>query len=133
MNAGFGRRDAAFTLLEVLVALAIFATVAAVVLTAAGRSLNNAARLEEVTFAGWIADNRLTELQLTPSAPAIGRQDAELDYAGRRWALRSEVEETEEPGLLRVTVWVATLPAEAGVPIEERAVTQLTGFVETGR
>ncbi|WP_313210910.1 type II secretion system minor pseudopilin GspI, partial [Stutzerimonas nitrititolerans] len=48
-------REGGFTLLEVLVALAIFAIVAAVVLTAAGRSLNNAARLEALTLAGCIA------------------------------------------------------------------------------
>ena len=44
-----------FTLLEVLVALAIFASVAAAVLTASARSLQNAARLEDKTLAGWIA------------------------------------------------------------------------------
>jgi len=59
----------AFTLLEVLVALAIFATVAAVVLVAAGRSLHNAARLEEKTLAGWIADNYVAELQLRRPVP----------------------------------------------------------------
>ena len=62
-------REGGFTLLEVLVALAIFAIVAAVVLTAAGRSLNNAARLEALTLAGWIADNRLT----SPRRPSDAR------------------------------------------------------------
>ncbi len=57
MNSGRSRVQG-FTLLEVLVALAIFAIVAAVVLTAAGRSVNNAGRLETLTLAGWIADNR---------------------------------------------------------------------------
>ena len=49
------RAQRGFTLLEVLVALAIFATVAAAVLTASVRSLQNAARLEDKTLAGWIA------------------------------------------------------------------------------
>jgi len=78
-------RSRGFTLLEVLVALAIFAIVAAVVLTAAGRSVNNAGRLEALTLAGWIADNRLTELQLQQPAPSIGREDLKLEFGGRQW------------------------------------------------
>ena len=46
MSASMARAGRGFTLLEVLVALAIFATVAAVVLTAAGRSLSNAGRIK---------------------------------------------------------------------------------------
>src|SRR5690606_29167525 len=81
-----------FTLLEVLVALAIFGIVAAVVLTAAGRSLNNASRLETLTLAAWIADNRLTELQLQQPVPSIGRESRELEFAGRRWQTLSDVQ-----------------------------------------
>ncbi|GAB6390409.1 type II secretion system minor pseudopilin GspI [Stutzerimonas marianensis] len=121
-----------FTLLEVLVALAIFAIVAAVVLTAAGRSVNNAARLETLTLAGWIADNRMTELQLQQPAPSIGREDTELEFGGRQWQTLSEVETSGTPGLLRIRVWVAAAEARRGASpgsIDERAVTSLTGFV----
>ncbi|WP_019341371.1 type II secretion system minor pseudopilin GspI, partial [Stutzerimonas stutzeri] len=85
-------RSRGFTLLEVLVALAIFAIVAAVVLTAAGRSVNNAGRLEALTLASWIADNRLTELQLQQPAPNVGREDTRLAFGGRQWQTLSEVE-----------------------------------------
>ena len=64
------KRVQGFTLLEVLVALAIFALVAASVLSATARSLQTASRLEEKTLAMWIADNRLTELQLSQSPVA---------------------------------------------------------------
>ncbi|MCQ4312237.1 type II secretion system minor pseudopilin GspI [Pseudomonas stutzeri] len=123
-------RSRGFTLLEVLVALAIFAIVAAVVLTAAGRSVNNAGRLEALTLAGWIADNRLTELQLQQPAPDIGREDQELEFAGRQWQTLSEVETSGTPGLLRIRVWVAAAESRGGDgSIAERAVTSLTGFV----
>ncbi|MCQ2030602.1 type II secretion system protein GspI [Stutzerimonas zhaodongensis] len=128
-----GRSQArGFTLLEVLVALAIFAIVAAVVLTAAGRSVNNAGRLETLTLAGWIADNRLTELQLLQPAPAMGREDQNLDFGGRKWQTLSQVETSGTPGLLRIQVWVAEVePRRRGSDgsIEQRAVTSLTGFV----
>ncbi|MBA1274809.1 type II secretion system minor pseudopilin GspI [Stutzerimonas azotifigens] len=124
---------AGFTLLEVLVALAIFATVAAVVLTAAGRSLNNAARLEQITFADWIADNRITELQLADPIPAEGSETLELEFANRRWQVLSEVEATSEPLMRRVTVWVAEAQPRGGnrnANLRDRSISSLTGFIE---
>ncbi|HBX55186.1 MAG TPA: type II secretion system protein GspI, partial [Pseudomonas sp.] len=91
------KRSAGFTLLEVLVALAIFALVAASVLTASARSLQTAARLEDKTLAMWIADNRLTELQLADTPPGDGRDQGELEFAGRRWQWQSEIQATSEP------------------------------------
>ena len=130
MSASMARAGRGFTLLEVLVALAIFATVAAVVLTAAGRSLSNAGRLEELTLAGWIADNRISELQLQQVPPAIGRETRELEFGGRQWQTLSEVEASADPGLLRVTVWVALqTPRARSGSLAERAVTSLTGFI----
>lgn len=129
--SGEPSRSPGFTLLEVLVALAIFAIVAAVVLTAAGRSVNNAGRLEALTLAGWIADNRLTELQLQQPAPSVGREDQELEFGGRQWQTLSEVETSGTPGLLRIRVWVAAVEPRRSNSgsIEQRAVTSLTGFV----
>lgn len=124
------RAQRGFTLLEVLVALAIFATVAAAVLTASARSLQNAARLEDKTLAGWIADNRLTELQLASSPPAPGRDSRELSFAGRQWQLYSETVTTSDPGLRRVTLWVAAMPSSRdSSSVQERALLSLDGFV----
>lgn len=124
------KRAAGFTLLEVLVALAIFALVAASVLTATARSLQTASRLEDKTLAMWIADNQLVELQLSKSPVAEGRDQGEVDFAGRRWQWQSEVQATREPDMRRVTLWVAPVePAGLGGDLRERAVVSLNGFV----
>lgn len=124
------KRAAGFTLLEVLVALAIFALVAASVLTATARSLQTASRLEDKTLAMWIADNQLVELQLSKNPVAEGRDQGEVDFAGRRWQWQSEVQATREPDMRRVTLWVAPVePAGLGVDLRERAVVSLNGFV----
>lgn len=123
------KRARGFTLLEVLVALAIFAVVAASVLTASARSLQTASRLEEKTLAMWIADNRLTDLQLSEAAPGNGREQGELDYAGRRWAWVSEIGTTSDPALRRVTLWVAPRPQSGKGKLEDRAVVRLVGFL----
>lgn len=124
------KRVQGFTLLEVLVALAIFALVAASVLSATARSLQTASRLEEKTLAMWIADNRLTELQLSQSPVADGREQGEVEFAGRRWQWQSEVQGTSEPDMRRVTLWIAPMPAErAASEVRERAVVSLNGFL----
>ncbi|ERU93873.1 TPA: GspI family T2SS minor pseudopilin variant XcpV [Pseudomonas aeruginosa] len=124
------KRARGFTLLEVLVALAIFAMVAASVLSASARSLQNASRLEDKTLAMWIADNRLNELQLEQTPPSSGRNQGELEFAGRRWEWRTQVDSTAEQDMRRVIVWVAAKPLgpERG-SIEERAAARLVGFL----
>ena len=124
------RHARGFTLLEVLVALAIFAVVAASVLSASARSLKTAARLEDKTFASWLADNRLQEMQLADTPPGEGREQGETAYAGRRWLWESEVQATSEPEMLRITVRVAPRP-ERGLQgkIEDNALATLSGFV----
>ncbi|WP_296217391.1 type II secretion system minor pseudopilin GspI [Pseudomonas sp. UBA2684] len=124
------KRSAGFTLLEVLVALAIFALVAASVLTASARSLQTAARLEDKTLAMWIADNRLTELQLADTPPGDGRDQGELEFAGRRWQWQSEIQATSEPSMRRVTLWVAPRPERSvSGDLRERAAVSLSGFL----
>ncbi|UUY07333.1 type II secretion system minor pseudopilin GspI [Pseudomonas sp. J452] len=124
------KRMHGFTLLEVLVALAIFATVAASVLSASQRSLAIAEQLELKAMAGWIADNRVTELQLQTPTPGEGREDKVLEFGGRDWEIHSEIDSTSDKDLRRVTVWVAPkLLRGGGVPVKERAVKMLTGFL----
>ena len=124
------RRARGFTLLEVLVALAIFAVVAASVLSASARSLKTAARLEDKTFASWLADNRLQEMQLADTPPGEGREQGEETYAGRRWLWESDVQATSEPEMLRITIRVAPRP-ERGLAgkVEDNALVTLSGFV----
>ncbi|MBB2495037.1 type II secretion system minor pseudopilin GspI [Aquipseudomonas ullengensis] len=123
-------RSRGFTLLEVLVALGIFALVAASVLVASSRALQTAARLEDKTFALWLADNHLQDMQLAEIPPSEGREAGEDTYAGRRWLWQSKVEATSEPDMRRVTVWVAVRP-DSGLRgnIEDQALVSLSGFV----
>lgn len=53
-----------FTLLEVMIALAIFALAATAVLQIASGALSNQQILEEKTVAGWVAENQTVLLYL---------------------------------------------------------------------
>ncbi|MDZ7825880.1 MAG: type II secretion system minor pseudopilin GspJ [Gammaproteobacteria bacterium] len=69
-----------FTLIEILVALAVFAVMSMAVYTRVGEVIAGTAALEERTFATWVADNHLTRLRLDAAAgagaPAPGRGTA---------------------------------------------------------
>ena len=118
-----------FTLLEVLVALGIFAVVAASVLTLAQRSVQNAARLEAKTLAMWVADNRLVELQLQGEAAGIGQAQGEVHLANRTWLWQSLVEPAAEPLQRKISIWVAQAPLK-DASIEDAALAFMLGSLE---
>jgi general secretion pathway protein I len=101
-----------FTLVEVLVALVVVALGMSAVLAALVSAADSAGRLRELTQAEWIALNQVALVRLNLSAPREGRSEEDVDFANRKWRWRSEVEKTEIPGLLRITVRVRQLDAQ---------------------
>ena len=77
------RRDAGFTLIEVLVAVAIVAVSLAAGSRAASSVIDTSQRLSDVTLGQWCADNELTELRLTDQLPAVGTTAFACSELGR--------------------------------------------------
>lgn len=107
-------RARGFTLIEVLVALAIVAIGMSAVLGAIGSSADTASYLRDKTLAEWIALNQVAQTRLQPQAPSPGSSDGELDYAGRHWRWHQEVTSGEFPGILRIDVTVQEADTPAG-------------------
>lgn len=120
-----------FTLIEILVALAIFAVVSITVYGRVGDVLLQTGSLEARTFATWIAQNTLTRLQLEQvpgEAPATGRVVESVTMASREWELVTEISATSDSGLRRVEIEVH--PGDrAGGRAEGDAIARLTGFI----
>ena len=96
-----------FTLLEVMVALAIVALGMMAVHTQLNRYAVGAAIIENKVLASWIASNRIAELSVAPQWPPLGQTRDEVDYAQRIWTWRTQVSETPVENLRRVDVSVA--------------------------
>jgi general secretion pathway protein I len=95
-------RARGFTLLEVLVALAVTAIALGAGLRAAGALSDNAARLAEVIAAQWCADNQLTALRLARVFPGVGDADFSCQQLGRVYAGKLVTRPTPNPGFRRV-------------------------------
>lgn len=95
-----------FTLVEVLVALAIVSVGMLAVFKVIGDTANNVAYLRDRSFAAWIADNQLTELRLTGEMPSVDETKGQVEFAGRRWHWVQKVATTPVDGLRRIDVSV---------------------------
>jgi len=94
-----------FTLIEVLVALAIVAVTLGAGIKAAGALTNNAQRMEEVTAAQWCAENQLTGIQLGQGPqrkfPEVGDTEFSCEQFGVIYAGRLVVRPTPNPSFRR--------------------------------
>ena len=97
------RRDG-FTLVEVLVALAIIAIALMSALRAAGQGTNNVAELRSRLLAGWIAENRLAEHRARADWLPLGMQRGKDREGGLEFVWREEVVATPNPAFRRITI-----------------------------
>ncbi|NML13468.1 type II secretion system minor pseudopilin GspI [Azohydromonas caseinilytica] len=101
------RAAAGFTLIEVLVALAIVAIALGAGMKAAGALGSNAQRLADVSAAQWCAENQLTELRLARQFPGVGDTDFACEQLGRRYGGMMKVRPTPNPNFRRVDALVS--------------------------
>ena len=93
-----------FTLLEVLIALAIVAMSVGALLGTVTSSASNVIYLKDKTLAEWVALNRLTEVRIDKNMPDVGKRKGNSVLGGMRWEWEEEVVELPVKGLLRIDV-----------------------------
>lgn len=97
-----GQNPPGFTLVEVLVALAIVAVALAAGMRAAAGVVEGARRLADVTAAQWCADNQLTALKLSRQFPGVGDADFSCEQLGREYRGTLRTRPTPNPNFRRV-------------------------------
>jgi general secretion pathway protein I len=119
-------RSAGFTLIEILVALAVIAIGTVAVAAAVSGNVGNAAYIQDRTLAHWVAMNKVAELQVAQQWPSTGTEHGDSLLASQEWNWEVKVSNTDDPDVRRIDVQVfaqkdqkqslATLVAYVGRP-----------------
>jgi general secretion pathway protein I len=112
-----------FTLLEVLVALAILAIGLAALIKVSTFNASNASYLRDKTLAHWVAINVLTAVQVRGEWLEIGKKEGTVMMADRYWYWLLRVSETVDEELRRLDVQVYYNSKD------DEPITVLVGFV----
>jgi general secretion pathway protein I len=119
MNA----RRKGFTLVEVLVALAIVAIALMSALRAAGQGTNNVGELRSRLLAGWVAENLMAEHRARADWLPLGIQRGTAREGGLDFTWREDVIATPNTAFRRVDVHVFATAEEL------HSLAHLTGFI----
>lgn len=95
-----------FTLLEVMVAMAICALAGIAAMKAVGDHINHLSNIEEQQLASWVAENQLAELTLTNNWPPSDGKTGDEEQAGVKFYWRHKITKTESNDLLEARVIV---------------------------
>jgi general secretion pathway protein I len=123
MTAACRGRPAGFTLVEVLVALAIISVALLATLRVAGQSTTGVEELRARMLAGWVAENRLAEHRAYGAWLPPGIVHGEERQGGVYFTWREEVIATPNPDFRRIDVFVYAV-ADDAYPLSH-----LTGFI----
>lgn len=110
MNAARG-----FTLLEILVALAILAIGLAAATRACMSATDTAAALQQRQLAGWVAENQLALLRAARQFPAPGQSSGEARMGQRTFRWTMAVDTAAQGYFRRVEIAVREASGEADV------------------
>jgi general secretion pathway protein I len=114
-----------FTLLEVLIALAVLALAMGAVIKATSDYTSNQSYLRDRTLAMWVARNVLVEYQVKGEWLSVGERKGTRDMGNQEWRWLARISQTEEAELRRLDVEVYPVDSDD----DENPVSVLSGFL----
>lgn len=123
-------REAGFTLVEVLAALAIFSIGAVGLVHISTENARTTRLVETRALAAIVADNALTDRLTDPRPPEKGFSSREEILGGRDWLVEETLADTPNPLVWQLTVSARLIDPESGEPGSGH---ELTAFIEAAR
>lgn len=99
-------KQGGFTLLEVMLAMAVFAISGVALLGVADNNYRHISHLEEQMFASWVASNQLVEVSLDKTWPPKNNRKGKVEMAGRTWYWQQKVIKTTNKELRSIVMEV---------------------------
>lgn len=103
-----------FTLLELLVAMAIFATAGIAIMQATSAHIRSITMLEDSTFASFVANNQMQLALLEKEWPGKEQRKGEVGQGNRKWLWQLENYKLEDADLrlIKIQVSLAETPED---------------------
>ena len=95
-----------FTLIEVMLAMAIFAIAGVALVSSTSTHFRNLSLLETKMIANWVASNQLVEISLEKSWPLKNNKKGKEELAGQEWFWIQKVVKTNDENMSQVTIEV---------------------------
>ena len=114
-----------FTLLEVLIALAVLALAMGAVIKATSDYTSNQSYLRDRTMALWVARNVLVQHQVEGEWLSVGEVKGTQEMGDQEWRWLTRISQTEESELRRLDVEVYPVDSDD----DENPVSVLSGFL----
>lgn len=117
------KKTLGFTLIEVMLAMAVFSIAGIALLSAATNNARNLGYLEDKMFANWVAANQLVATHLVETWPPKNNLKGEVELAGRAWFWQQKVIKTTDKDM-RAIVMEIRLKKD-----DELAISSLTTYI----
>lgn len=121
-------RTSGFTLIEVLIALAILSIALAAAMRATAMATTSAEEVKLRTYATWVAQNRAAEMTARRVFPAVGVENGQAEIAGIAFGWTASTNETPNSAFRKVEIAVTGASSTAGAP-DGRKLATLTVYL----
>jgi len=112
-----------FTLIEVMLAMAVFAIAGIALLSASSNNARNIGHLDNKMFANWVASNQLVAASLEENWPPKNNLKGEVELAGKAWFWQQKVIKTTDKDMRAIVMEIRLNEND------ELAVTSLTTYI----
>ena len=106
INVASDKLKKGFTLIEVMLAMAVFSIAGIAILGTADTNARNLGYLESKIIASWVASNQLVEASLDKSWPPKNNKKGKVEMAGQEWLWQQKIIKTTDNDMRAIVMEV---------------------------